>query len=614
MRRWWLGLVCGVVVALTCVAAAFHLARHTFSPDFVATAEASYDQGEWSKAAQMARSALKRQPADQTALVLLARASAHEGNDEAAEAIYRRLGTGAMGPEDLFLLGRGLLRRNMTSLGLAAVGAALDLDANHPESLHAIIPYLIDKQELMQAAEYAERLMHQAGWKVRGMLLLAQARHELFDPESAATLLASALETETEIISSGTDPRDVRRQLATCLLETAHPVEARVQLAKVLASGSDPQASWLLSRSLLMEGKTAEARIALESSLERTGEHDPLRAEPAPFVGAARCAACHPKEFKSQRQSQHAATLKQRSELKDLPWPERPVIDLNNPLVTHRAHQSANTLEIETRIEDQTFAAVIEYAMGSNHQGRSFVGHDRRGQARELRLSQYPSAPVWSRTSKHPAEPPDPGGYLGRPISNEAVRKCVHCHSTNFRAIQQPEGRPEANDLGIGCERCHGPGGHHVRAVETRFPELAIARPKIATAERVVALCAECHKAPENLPSLSPGFIRFQAPTLIQSRCYTESGTLSCATCHNPHRNASRNPADYETVCLQCHPSPNSGSTPVKLQADRPKSWAPCRTGAETDCLSCHMPRIPEAVKRTVFTDHHIRIREDRRP
>ena len=611
MQRQWSGNAFGVIGIVSCTLVAVYLVRSAPSPDLLAAAESAYDRRDWPRAAQEARGVLKTRPADSKALLLLARASAREGKDETAVAIYRRVGTGAMGPEDLFLLGRVLLSRNQTGPGLAALGAAHDADPNHAETLATLITYLIANQSLTQAVQHAERLMKQPGWDLRGMLLLARVRRELLDPVAAATLLAGALQREPEMAHSGTDPREVRRLLATCLLETARPAEARAQLERALAFGSDPQASWLQSRSFLMEGKLAEARTALETARRGAGEQDPLRPEPAPFVGAARCATCHPKEFKSQQQSRHSQTIKSKPELKSLPWPGQPLVDLDNPRVTHVFQRADNAVEAQARVENQTLSALLEYAMGSNHQGRSFVGRDRRGQAREMRISEYPSTPFWSRTSEHPAEPPGPDGYLGRPIADESVRRCVHCHSTNFRAVQEPAGRPEASDHGIGCERCHGPGGHHVRAVAERFPDIAIARPRLASAERVVALCGQCHKAPESASSTSPNFIRFQAPTLVQSRCYTESGTLSCVSCHNPHENASRSPSDYESVCLQCHPSLKNHDEHAFKEVARPKTWAACPTRAERDCLSCHMPRVPDAVPRTIFTDHFIRIRSN---
>lgn len=215
---------------------------------------------------------------------------------------------------------------------------------------------------------------------------------------------------------------------------------------------------------------------------------------------------------------------------------------------------------------------------------------------------------------EHPAVPRDPSGYLGRSITDESVRRCVHCHSTNFQAIQHPAGRPEAGDRGIGCERCHGPGGHHLRAVEAKFPDLAVARPRIADAASVVALCAECHKSTESVAPDAPRSIRFQAPALMLSRCYTESGTLSCVTCHNPHRDASQNSSDYEGICLQCHPIAKERDGRPHSEGTAARVWSACAAGAERDCLSCHMPRVKDAIPRTTFTDHYIRVRREATP
>lgn len=109
---------------------------------------------------------------------------------------------------------------------LAALNAAHDADPNHPETLEAIITFMIANQTLTQAAQNAERLMKQSGWELRGMVLLARVRHELLEPAAAAKLLTEALKHEPEMAHSGTEPREVRRLLATCLLETSQPGEA----------------------------------------------------------------------------------------------------------------------------------------------------------------------------------------------------------------------------------------------------------------------------------------------------------------------------------------------------------------------------------------------------
>ncbi len=208
---------------------------------------------------------------------------------------------------------------------------------------------------------------------------------------------------------------------------------------------------------------------------------------------------------------------------------------------------------------------------------------------------------------EHPAVPPDEPGYLGRPISSEAFRRCLHCHATNFRAAREPDGRPEGRDHGIGCERCHGPGGHHRPAIEAGLPDLAIARPRLAAPEQVVALCAECHKAPAKTTPDDAGFVRYQASSFVLSRCYTESASgFSCVTCHNPHQNAETSSAFYESRCVTCHPAARSpGPSPP---AGSHRTGAPCPVNPAKGCLTCHMPRVKDAVPRTEFTDHRIRV------
>jgi hypothetical protein len=329
--------------------------------------------------------------------------------------------------------------------------------------------------------------------------------------------------------------------------------------------------------------------------------------EPAPFVGAQRCAPCHPDPFDSQQQSRHARTLCRTAALKDLTWPDGAVIDASNPRVTHQLGRAGDRVEVQTRLNPKVFRAVLEYALGSNHQGQSFLARDEAGQVRELRLARYPRAPEWDRTMEHPAVPPDPEGYLGRPISAEAFRRCLHCHATDFRAAQEPDGRPEGRDQGIGCERCHGPGGHHLLAVEAHLPELAIARPRLASPAQVVALCGDCHTAPPTTTLADPGFVRYQASSLVLSRCYTESAAaLSCVTCHDPHQDAETSAASYEVQCLACHPG-SSPSTPQRRPGQN-RTWQPCPVNPRQNCLTCHMQRVENAVPRTVFTDHQIRI------
>lgn len=178
-------------------------------------------------------------------------------------------------------------------------------------------------------------------------------------------------------------------------------------------------------------------------------------------------------------------------------------------------------------------------------------------------------------------------------------------------------------DRAIGCERCHRPGGNHLKVASSgsgrsaHDPDLAIARRTLASGPAVVGLCAECHSPPNKSLQLTPGSteaIRFQVTTLTWSRCYNESdGKLDCVTCHNPHRDAATSSREYESRCLDCHAqssgaSSRSGNATGILQRIKP---ATCPIDSAHRCIECHMPKRKSVMAHTAFTDHFIRVQID---
>jgi tetratricopeptide (TPR) repeat protein len=575
------------------------------SSDPLARGFAAYKRGDWREALAQARRSLAAQPADLAALRLCARSWARLGQFAPAEAIYLRLDMRSLEAEDLFLLGSESLRRRAVDAARALWEKARETDPDHAETLDALVSFWSEAGEMLDAAETAQRLSQQPGWEVRGAIRLGRLRRELLDPQAAAAALSAALARDPDLKKTGSTPAEVRKLLARCLLEAGKPAEARAQLPRLVDSGRDPEGSWLLSRALLQDGQWTEAEAAL-SRAQGYGQRNPAAGEPAPYVGSARCAQCHPAQFRSQQASRHARTLVRTSELSRLPWPDRAVEEHGNPQVKHEIRSREGRPEIVTEVNHRAWVSVLEYALGSNHQGQSFLARDPQGQMRVHRLSRYPDDPKWDRTVDHPVLPAEESEYWGRPVSPEAVRRCLHCHATDFRAVQEPQGRPEAHDASIGCERCHGPGGNHLRAVAGNFSEPAIGQPELAPAAQVVSLCGQCHDGPASASPDEPNFIRFQSRTFIRSRCYTESGdAFSCVTCHDPHQDVKTSAVYYQSKCLRCHPAPSSGHEGAGAGAQSARS--PCPVNPRGHCLDCHMPKVRDATPRTVFTDHWIR-------
>jgi tetratricopeptide (TPR) repeat protein len=592
------------------------------APDLLARGAAAYSQRNWRQAAQLARRRLKAVPQDTEALRILARATARLGRDAPANALFERLGSAALQAEDLFLLGLGLDRAGRRAEAARLWENALRLEPNRAEIIDCVVNAQIAQNRLVEAAQLAEQLAAAPGWELRGELACGALRAELGEPARAATALERALaRPEAERLDRATITR-TRKLLARALLRNARPGEARTVLRSILADGPDPEASWLSSRAALLEGDRLEAAAALEASGSYRAAH-PMDVEPSPYLGEARCAACHRAVFRAVAASRHASTLLRGNPLAGLPYPVRPVADPDLPSVTHEFHHDARPVALETKDGDQVLRTVVEYAFGSPDHYVSLVGRDEHGRSRILRLSRYHSGgdSGWVRTTGHTADAAGGTDLQGKALDlADGLFKCLFCHSTNPRSVLDDAG-PESHDRGIGCERCHGPGAIHEKAVAANFPDLAIVNPAAATAEGRLELCGQCHSHHQEitLARTDPYWIRFQGTTLAWSRCYTESqGALDCMTCHDPHHDTDHTEAHDNAPCLSCHsPSAAASVTHAPPEPSAPATRAPqgstCPVNATGGCIGCHMPAFRSAALHASFTDHYIRVHPERR-
>lgn len=577
---------------------------------------AAYAREDWPAAEKAARDELRKRHDDAQALLLLARSLHRQGRDESATAIYSRLPIESMTTEDYYLRGQAFLRAGQIEYAILTWRRGLGTNPNHVETLLALEEVFTRKDLLSEAARAAMTLASQPGWKARADLMLGRIRAEQGDTASAVESYLRALEKPNDW--SKTDaPDHIRKRLVRLLLQEAKPAAARAEIAK-LENPQDPETAWLLSRCDLQEGKEADSAMA--GLADRYRKANPLEAEPSPYAGEGTCASCHKTEYTTQHASRHARTYWRKNQFVALPFPEKPAPDPGNPKVSHTFEADPGGLKIESRAAGQVFATIVDYAFGSGDRGLTLVGHDADGRAYECRLSYYAAPFGWDVTSGHPvAKDLPPELYQGMLLTQDAVRRCFVCHATNaFAAINQRG--PAGADHAIGCERCHGPGADHLKAIASKGGQappkgdLAIARPTLADGPAIVGLCAGCHSPRDKDLKLSPGSpdsVRFQGTTLSWSRCYTESGNrLSCVTCHNPHRNADKRHENYERRCLDCH-GPSRAAASAKNA--RPGHGAgmeasPCPVEPAHNCIECHMPKVSTPVAHAQFTDHFIRV------
>ena len=377
------------------------------------------------------------------------------------------------------------------------------------------------------------------------------------------------------------------------------------------------------------------------------------------YLGNGVCASCHKDVALAHERSTHAHTLRPVMLQKDGPF-FRSTQSITDPALgcTYSTFVSEGKCVFQGRNARGASGLPVAYVMGSGHNAYTYLSlSDPRGWI-ELRLSYYEKAKKWDYT---PAQLP--GVKLeraaGRIQSGAMLTSCLLCHVTTLRQLPAPlgpdglptdEGPPDMKNslLGVGCERCHGPGRAHVdQALKAHAstPEL-LARAKAAgqtygmedlhkaTPDVINTLCGACHRTVANAESSDPhtemNLSRFQGVALSRSPCYQKSGTLSCLTCHDSHRNANSNPAYYDAICLTCHSGDRQGdkeregtggtqSTIENRQSKIPSSLIPhpsslrvCPVNPRAGCTGCHMPKQTIAdIPHVRYSTHWIKVWQD---
>ena len=230
----------------------------------------------------------------------------------------------------------------------------------------------------------------------------------------------------------------------------------------------------------------------------------------------------------------------------------------------------------------------------------------------ELPISYYKAINAWGTSPHFSASEPN--------FSRKMLKDCYACHSSNVRNvasdIRSVDNNAFTHDIedlihkdkivyGIDCERCHGPAKKHVD-FHLKFPQVKVPNEitsfKNLTNQQKLDACSICHAGSDGmkiksrfdfkpgdamtdyyrpLPNAEIDVHGNQHGMLTQSKCFTKSPDMNCTTCHNPHANASKDPAYYAKVCASCHSSILHKKETIALST--PNEMA-------RNCIKCHMP------------------------
>jgi len=272
----------------------------------------------------------------------------------------------------------------------------------------------------------------------------------------------------------------------------------------------------------------------------------------------------------------------------------------------------------------------VDYIVGSGQHTNSHI-FNKNGYLYQVPITFYTQKKQWDLA---------PGFEKG--ASSRFQRKieieCMSCHNGYPEFVSNSENKFTSLKMGIDCERCHGPGSLHVQEKQagnivdtSKGPDYTIVNPRRLPTELQNNVCQRCHlqgiavlndgktffdfhpgmKLSEVMNVFMPEYEGAQDKMIMashvermkKSRCYIESGKMSCITCHNPHVSVKFTPrSQYLNACQSCH---GGGKGQVQC-TEKPE----VRALKNNDCVTCHMPHNGSIdIPHVAVTDHFIRKR-----
>ncbi len=270
----------------------------------------------------------------------------------------------------------------------------------------------------------------------------------------------------------------------------------------------------------------------------------------------------------------------------------------------------------------------VDYVVGSGQHTNSHM-YNVNGYVYQLPITFYTQKHQWDLA---------PGFEKG--ASNRFQRmiqlECMSCHNGYPDFVAGSENKYNVVKGGIDCERCHGAGSLHVaekqlgKIIDTsKGPDYSIVNPRRLPIDLQNNVCQRCHlqgiavlndgktfldyhpgmKLSEVMNVFMPEYEGAQDKMIMashvermkKSRCFVESGKMSCITCHNPHVSVKFTPrSQYLNACQSCH----SGAKGQVACTEKES----VRAAKNNDCVTCHMPHNGSIdIPHVAVTDHFIR-------
>ncbi len=284
-----------------------------------------------------------------------------------------------------------------------------------------------------------------------------------------------------------------------------------------------------------------------------------------------------------------------------------PLLTASYGKYSYRIERAGNQSTYSVTDGTSTISMPIRWVFGaSSAMGQTYV-LENDGQLYESRMSWYRElsglGPTLGGERTLPANLLEAAGRL---MSHDDKLRCFGCHATN--AAKGSQLTLEKMVPGVQCGHCHEATDEHLAAMsgEAGKPMLpsGLSKLKNLSAEQASNFCGQCHRTWAEIAMQGPfsiSNVRYQPYRLTGSKCYDpDDPRISCLACHNPHKEVSDRPADYDAKCQACHAGGKVAARKCPV--------------SKNNCVTCHMPKTELPGGHYKFSDHRIRIVKPNEP
>ncbi len=355
---------------------------------------------------------------------------------------------------------------------------------------------------------------------------------------------------------------------------------------------------------------------------------------PAAYVGSPKCVTCHAQEGERWATSDHAKAL--------FTPKTNPVHPRVRDVAVPQLGAGAKFVEDEkgTRIDIQNGSLhdqfEVAYAIGVRPLQQLIVQMPQ-GHLQTLTIAWNVEKNEWYSLYSTLLTPENPL-HFSQPTQNFSSM-CGDCHTTGFDKnfdLQKNSYDTRWQEIGVGCEQCHGPGSRHVGWAQRKDrngsdPVFGLAvRGKELNSASLLDNCAQCHSQRRPLThahKVGETFLEQYQPLLLDEGQYFADGQIqgevyeygsfsqskmfangvACVDCHNAH--SGKIVAEGNALCVRCHSNSPPARFPslVKKVYDSPEHHKHAQDSRGSACVSCHM-RDRTYMGIDVRRDHSFRI------